>query len=1284
METLKSEFQSDIIDFANSPAFKDTLTVLVQNWIGSKITDASNTLESFVDDTLKREFKFEDSFWSQLEKTWKEPWNQTIPQVVVAKGTKDGKEWYSYDKDYKIKQFLISKRFNGYHEPISVGTFKAKEFSLVKFENEEPIINVNMKSNDSNKYGDLFIKVLGVSNNYKNIHNVNILNVNSTMKRKHKEIGTCSISLLEAYNKHGSANKWPIFHGSERVGFIKLIITFDKENVTTLRERIGKLITNKTLDEIAKLQENIIGNSLMEEMLSSFPSDHENLKPFTFVSEDIRVEHFVEIGCKDKLVGKTKVDLFYNNKMIGNLSSLVENGPFRCPNIMSITNDIIEMKPSDGTEIPLNSQIQVSSIPWKHGLDKQLRDINLHLELRSKAVSGKPTNRIEIALIKKLLHVLYFYELSQITSKFSSCEIIDGVDCSSWNGSLRSNVNFILTILRPYCSSKEWNAITIWTILGVRTFFPKIKSKIINGHLKYLMKSDEFDYSNNLFRYGITSNNDYVIENYEIFCCESIANCHEFDLQEVVFMQELQYTSQNLFILDCCNVSGVTRVLIPLIREQVRKSVPVLIKEYPETSKPLELCKYILEEYKSRLELIHDKFGEFAEEIWCPILALNVIEESLPKAAKIVDGNIETMDLKDDWVMAKNADSLKEDLTSYISIYRDIKNFFKYRKCSKCPEIESMFIKHFENCLSKLLALMKEKGKIQIISAVHEQKVNVGINRNIEIKSYQDMNEFDFLDEIAWAKDIIQILEGFTGPWREILNPFSDSPDMCRQLLNCLHDLLMFYIEKFKKIVLSNTEFFLPDYSRIVMSLFHVKCKFVENFCINDMNMNTNENIDQNNKNRMEEEFVQQVTSITNWFASCQKNYLESYLDRSNKLDNSTMIYAALNKQNSMSGHMKGLLEYLYDKQEMYLKMSKNEEAANRIMETFEVCKRNVFKLEEEAIVQHFETREKRRKSSFNPINGNKESLTSFVNISSITSTLRKSTLSVATLNLPLGTSKSILTDKEFFDVVNMSRILRKEEQVEVVKTLNDIYDIMLLKSATPLQLISRYLELTRETCLRRVEDLGTIKFIIGRVGFSIYVYLKSVDLIPKEEEEDFSFKIKVMLFPVKRHERNRLKGYISKSTPVYQNKTTVIFNMEANQGDASDYKFEFDLGEEVEHREDGPCVQYLEISSYAISATKIWKYFRGHILIPITSHVPIFDRVEDFDEHCAFSDQGAVGKFVSPNDIRSINAGESSAKSKLLCNLENELRARSDGKQFVKHRESQFLNCKTKNKLKK
>ena len=138
---------------------------------------------------------------------------------------------------------------------------------------------------------------------------------------------------------------------------------------------------------------------------------------------------------------------------------------------------------------------------------------------------------------------------------------------------------------------------------------------------------------------------------------------------------------------------------------------------------------------------------------------------------------------------------------------------------------------------------------------------------------------------------------------------------------------------------------------------------------------------------------------------------------------------------------------------------------------------------------------------------------------------------------------------------------------------------------------------------------------------------------------------------------------------------------MDGTYSDASNYKFEFDLGGEVEHREDGHFTQYIEISCYEISSKKVWKYFRGHVLIPLTRYIHTFDRIEDFDDHCQFTDQGAERKFVSPNDFGSINIGESNEKSDLLTNLFTELKTRNEGKQFVKHREVQYINCKTKNK---
>ena len=142
------------------------------------------------------------------------------------------------------------------------------------------------------------------------------------------------------------------------------------------------------------------------------------------------------------------------------------------------------------------------------------------------------------------------------------------------------------------------------------------------------------------------------------------------------------------------------------------------------------------------------------------------------------------------------------------------------------------------------------------------------------------------------------------------------------------------------------------------------------------------------------------------------------------------------------------------------------------------------------------------------------------------------------------------------------------------------------------------------------------------------------------------------MLFPVKTDDKKQSKGYISKSTPIYQDKTTVIFNLDHKYNDSNNYKFEFNLGDEVEHRTDGPFTQYVEINCFQISSKKVWKYFRGHVLIPITDQVPKFDKIEDFEELCQFAGQGAEGKFVSPNGQNLINEGESKSKSTLLNNL--------------------------------
>ena len=161
MEAIKSELQRDILDIANSVVFKETIFSLVRNWIGNKITDSSATISTFIEGTIKREFSFGEEFYCKLEKSC-QVWEQPIPCVIVAKGDKTGKDWYGcHNKEFKIQEIKMSKNFVGYPEPVPLGTFPVKDFTIIKFENEDPrgICKVGAECSD----GEFMVEIFGVS-----------------------------------------------------------------------------------------------------------------------------------------------------------------------------------------------------------------------------------------------------------------------------------------------------------------------------------------------------------------------------------------------------------------------------------------------------------------------------------------------------------------------------------------------------------------------------------------------------------------------------------------------------------------------------------------------------------------------------------------------------------------------------------------------------------------------------------------------------------------------------------------------------------------------------------------------------------------------------------------------------------------------------------------------------------------------------------------------------------------------------------------------------------------
>ena len=225
---------------------------------------------------------------------------------------------------------------------------------------------------------------------------------------------------------------------------------------------------------------------------------------------------------------------------------------------------------------------------------------------------------------------------------------------------------------------------------------------------------------------------------------------------------------------------------------------------------------------------------------------------------------------------------------------------------------------------------------------------------------------------------------------------------------------------------------------------------------------------------------------------------------------------------------------------------------------------------------------------------------------------------------------------------------------------------------------MSRYLELLCNAHCTQNDNAGMVRFVVGLVGNKVCVNLKNVILTPRKGKETCNFRIDVAILPIK---RGPSCFSSSKSTEIYHNRNVVIFDMdETKHKHKEDYKFEFDLGEEPNVSEQDDCVKYLEISFYDISSALLWKYFRGHVLIPINNDVIKFQTCDEFNFYSQTTSNLVEGKFMFADTMESFNDTLNDKNGDLLIAAYNELKQRNElySQHYLIFRDTQYQNCKT------
>lgn len=1218
----------------------DTILCVVRQWVGTTAANDISTIQNFINITVKREFKFENTFYEALSNILTS--GPAFPYVIVGRGDLRLNDQSLEDTELEI-QFL--RNFGKYAEPVDLGTSDSKEsHTTIRFQNEIPLRPEELeKVTDLEEYETLEVKIFQIRMVTRNIFSF----FKEEITREQTLIGTCTVPLSEAFrqfSRNADADEWPIVLGTKQVGAIKLAFAFQNQHLSSASQTFSKLITAKILNGLEDIKKNVNtqleilhgGSNDVDDVVKPLEcqlnlENHENFKS--------TINHFVEISCPDilssslsSLSRKQSLPLFYNEKLIGDICSLLQQGTIKCP-IKDITKDIIEIKISDTvTKVPekyrsisevyeQGEKMCVNRIPWKTGENLTVKDVPLHFEVKSGLKASSNGKQIGAAeMVKILLSILYFDDLNKSSNANS---------ISDWNGHLDTTANNILTILRPCCTFNEWKAMEAWTLLEMRLLFPDMRfpSEVFNSCLRSAKNS------------AALGTFTFAIQHYKMYCLQKISQFKghgehdEDEINQVKCMIESLTRMPDFEKLEKNNEEDYEE-LRNTLHIHIGKQVLTNIKETMRTDVTLRNTIAMLENYELSMKGISEKFDNFAVNIWCPVLATNVANNILP----LLESSLNQF--------KSEYGNTTEFRKKSHQIYCRIKAIFRYGNAEDIRKIEPKFYQIFEDWLPLWIELVKDKAEIQI-KRVFETEDRKELEKTNSLSRQKSNDLFARLVEIETAKQIVEIFNGCIKTWKALQWPnLEKNIEIGFEFLRMLHELFQYYIRLLEETILDDDEFDHSEYSSAMQSIFLIKYQYLNDLWPNELKekaMTTNEDqglVYEEKIKMMKLDVKETVERFTDKFCSFQKKYFKNFLNKyegsitthngsgeyyrgTNRTSSQIRLtfYNDINEDGTFDGHLVGILNFLLQKYEQYVRMyqPKDSEFLPKYLEN------EMFKVAEHVIQDYFTEITINRESSADT--------EVFAHLRNIV--------------------QRILTLQETFSLPES-------------KSLTDLYNKLELKSATTLKLISKDLECVYNLQSENgnqsdLESTGDVRYTAGRLGSKIYVSLRNVaNLKPRKNKESCNFKIAILLLPTS---NDPSRHFVKKSTPVCYDQTHLLFDID--ETDEPNFKFDFELGNEATNYEYGGIKQYLELNLYDVSSAKFFKYFRGHTLLPL-HEIPVIQNLEEFEQLQLRNDKFL---FSTVNDERT--------------SVHTELRLRNDefAKEYIRKLNYYTKNAKTPTK---
>ena len=470
-------------------------------WISNLIKGYPEDLSELIDNVVNREFNFDSNAIVSLKNE-----NATAiincPRAKITIGNLTVNGMTKKTDDYKIEFSFNASRLK--HNPTD--SF-LKVFHKNHYTNNKVVDKSSPTKVDNGPHEFLEVAVLKKETESTKKWYELIFRTQRNNELKDSFVGRIIIPLSKAFEYNKMQHSWPLELAGITVGTINLSFDFINQDNASAHElfvsHISDMVMNNfndlwNLNKSTPRKVSISDQSLVQLVRAACTSDAKLPPLMCYVQvtllPNIRESPTAENKSlsrkaeedKTKESDDDELEIRLNKKMVE--STFRQGNRYLIPihsfkhNVISlsvVSHSIVNEKNGQETK-------EVRNIPWKFGIGKfAIGNNHCRLELVCDAHGYGIDEVTFVEAIKCLVLLLLHNELTKKRSEGTGW----------WNGNLGGNSVSIVSVIHPFFTANEWEAIEAWALLKVHPFFEDmIKGSMINQKLKHLQRPAQDDH----------------------------------------------------------------------------------------------------------------------------------------------------------------------------------------------------------------------------------------------------------------------------------------------------------------------------------------------------------------------------------------------------------------------------------------------------------------------------------------------------------------------------------------------------------------------------------------------------------------------------------------------------------------------------------------------------------------------------------------------------------------------------------------------------------------------